>query len=68
MVVDVPNPSFPRASPHAMLIIDLLLKVVIFGVPGGCLRAVSGVGSRSPSGDRFRGAFETFGNGFLVKR
>ena len=31
MSLDVPNPSFPRASLHAMLKIDLLLKVVFFG-------------------------------------
>ena len=31
MCVDVRNPSFPRAIPHGMLIIDLVLQVVIFG-------------------------------------
>ena len=31
MDLDVRNPSFPRAIPHAMLIIGLLLQVVIFG-------------------------------------
>ena len=31
MSVDVPNPSFPRAIPHGMLIIDSLLQVLIFG-------------------------------------
>ena len=35
MCVDVPNPSFPRAIPHGMLIIDLLHRGVLFGVfPG----------------------------------
>ena len=68
MEPELPNPSFPRAIPHGMLIIDLLTKGVLFGVFSGCPRAVSRVGSRSPSGDRFRDAFETSVNGFLVKR
>ena len=60
MVHDPANPSFPRAIPHAMLIIDLLHKVAIFGVFPGCLRMVSGVGSRSPSGDVSRGCLTAF--------
>ena len=31
MVQDVRNPAFQRAIPHGTVIIDLLLKVVIFG-------------------------------------
>ena len=31
MFHDGANPSFPRAIPHAMLIIDSLLQVLIFG-------------------------------------
>ncbi len=31
MDVDATNPAFPRAIPHGTVIIDLLLKVVIFG-------------------------------------
>ena len=55
MFHDGGNPSFPRAIPHAMLIIDLLFKVVFLGPFPGSLRVVSGVGSRSPSGDVSRG-------------
>ena len=55
MVPDVPNPAFEPAIFHAMPIIDYLHKVVIFGAFPGCLRMVSGVGSRSPSGDVSRG-------------
>ena len=68
MIHDVPNPEYEPAIPHGILRIAKLLKVVIFGVPGGCLRAVSGVGPKSPSGDRFRDAYETFGNQFSVRR
>ncbi len=62
------NPAFPRAIPHGTVIIDSLLRAVIFGVSPGCLRLVSRVSSRSPSGDRFTGEYETFGNRFLVRR
>ena len=41
MFVDATNPAFPRAIPHGTVIIDLLHRVVFFGVSPGCLRAVS---------------------------
>ena len=60
MFQDVPNPSFPRAIPHGMLIIDLLLQVVLFGVFSGCPRAVSREGFQSPSGDISEGRPRAF--------
>ena len=51
MCPDGTNPAFQEDISHGMLIIDLLHKVVLFGISPGCLRAVSGVGSRTPSGD-----------------
>ena len=51
MSVDVPNPSFPRAIPHGMLIIDYLTKGVLFG----SLRVLPRGGVQSPSGDGSEG-------------
>ena len=49
MCVDVPNPSFPRAIPHGMLIIDYLHRGVLFGslrvLPRGWVQSPSGDGS-----------------------
>ena len=49
MSPDVPNPSFPRAIPHGMLIIDYLTKGVLFGslrvLPRGWVQSPSGDGS-----------------------
>ena len=55
MVVDVTNPSFPRAIPHGTVIIDLLTKGVLFGVFSGCRRAVSRGGFQTPSGSISKG-------------
>ena len=55
MVADGGNPAFPRAIPHAVVIIDLLLEVVLFGVFSWCLRAVSRGGSQTPSGGISKG-------------
>ena len=54
MGVDRRNPSFPRAIPHGTAIIDLLLKVVFFGLFPGSRRAHSPVGEWGGSGDRSR--------------
>ena len=59
---DAGNSAFPRAIPHGTVIIDVLFKVVIFGVSPGCLRAASRAGSRSPSGDRFSGEYDSCGS------
>ena len=65
MSPDVRNPSFPRAIPHGMLIIDSLTKGVLFGVFPGCLRAVSSrEGFQSPSGVIFGGCLRTSGKHF----
>ena len=64
MLVDVPNPAFPRAIPHGTVIIDLLDKVVIFGPFPGCRRAVFWRGFQSPSGSIFGGCLGTFGKHF----
>ena len=50
MVPDVRNPPFPRAIPHAMVIIDLLAKVVIFGSFPGASGCSLGRGPRVPLG------------------
>ena len=55
MSQDGPNPSFPRAIPHGTVIIDLLTRVVFFGVSSGWPRAVSREGFQSPSGDGSEG-------------
>ena len=60
MDADGTNPSFPRAIPHGMLIIDLLLEVVFFGVFSGCLRAVSRGGFQTPSGGISKGCLGAF--------
>ena len=64
MDVDAANPAFPRAIPHGTVIIDLLLKVVIFGPSPGRLRAVPWRGFQSPSGDIFGGCLGTSGKHF----
>ena len=51
MFQDGRNPSFPRAIPHGMLIIDLLHRVVLFG----SLRVLPRGGVQSPSGDGSEG-------------
>ena len=51
------NPSIPRAIPHAMDGIDLLLQVVIFGVSPGSPRVVSQEGLRSPPEGISEGVF-----------
>ena len=51
MFQDVRNPPFHRAIPHAMVIIDYLHRVVIFGPFPGCLRVLPRAGSAGPSGD-----------------
>ena len=55
MAPDGTNPAFQRAIPHGMVIIDLLSKVVLFGVSPGSPRAVSREHFRSPSGGISRG-------------
>ena len=57
MSVDGGKPAFQRAIPPGTVIFVSLLQVVIFGVSGGFLRAVSGVGPRSPFWDRFGGCW-----------
>ena len=49
MCGDGTNPSLPQAIPNGMDGIDVLLKVVIFGVSPRCPRVVSWEGLRSPS-------------------
>ena len=54
------NPAFPRAIPHGTVIIDLLHRVVFFGVSPGCLRAAPRVRSQGPCGDVSRGCLTAF--------
>ena len=51
MSPDVTSPSFPRAIPHGMLIIDYLHRGVLFG----SLRVLPRGGVQSPSGDGSEG-------------
>ena len=53
MVNDGANPAFQRAIPHAMLIIDLLLKVVIFGPFRGTISDLIWGPFRTSFGDHF---------------
>ncbi len=64
MSVDGANPSFPRAIPHGMLIIDYLHRGVLFGVFSGCPRAVSRGGFQTPSGGISKGCPGAFGELF----
>ena len=50
---DVRNPSFPRAIPNAMLIIDLLAKVVFFGPFRGTISDLIWGPFRTSFGDHF---------------
>ena len=54
------NLAFQPAIPKGMLIIDLLLQVVLFGVFSGCLRVVSRGGFQTPSGDISKGCPRAF--------
>ena len=64
MDVDGPNPSFPRAIPHGMLIIDYLTKGVLFGLFPGCPRVVSREGLQSPPEGIFGGCLGAPGKDF----
>ena len=59
MAPDVPNPAFPRAIPHGMVIIGLLDRVLLFGLFSGCLRVLPWGGSGAPSGHGFGGVSES---------
>ena len=59
MSPDVRNPAFPRAIPHGMAIIDLLDRVVLFGLFSGCLRVLPWGGVWSSLWGRFRGVSES---------
>ena len=61
MDLDVTNPPFSRAIPHGTVIIDLLHKVVFFGLFPGCRQALPWRGFQSPSEDIFGGCLRTFG-------
>ena len=50
---DVRNPAFQRANPHAMVIIDLLTEVVIFGPFQGTISDLIWGPFRTSFGDHF---------------
>ena len=59
MEPDGGKPAFQRAIPHGTVIIDLLHRVVRFGLFSGCLRVLPWGGVWSSLWGRFRGVSES---------